>query len=178
MSTGGIHGSIGTIPVGDKVSASSAAITELSKQLGSVIEGEDGKAYRLVRLDVAAGVSSLPSDAARCVVYTARTTFDVELCDAVTERCVGLTVPGQVDLADNDLFWVQIDGRFTAELGTGTAWAAGDYIRCSGDTDKGKMEEAATSGTTYAYGQTFAIAAAAAASDGDKALADIIHRLV
>jgi len=175
---GGIHGSIGTIDIGDKVSASSLAITELTKQLGSVIEGPDGKAYRLVRLDLAAGVSSLPAVASRAFIHTVRLTHDVKPCTAVTDRCVGVSVGGQVDLDDNDLFWLQIDGRFTAELGDGTAWAAlGDYIRCSGDTDTGKFEEAATNGTTWLEGQTFAIAAEVTASDGDTALADMVTRL-
>jgi len=175
---GGIHGSIGTIAIGDKVSASSLAITEMTKQLGTEIEGLDGKRYRLVRLDLAAGVSSLPATAARALIYTTRSSFDVKPCTAVTDRCVGLTVGGQVDLDDNDLFWAQIDGRFTAELGDGTAWGAiGDYIRCSGDTDTGKFEEAATAGTTWAEGETFAIAVAAVASDGDTALADIVKKL-
>lgn len=179
---GGIHGSIGTIPIGDKVSASSLSITELSKQLGLEIEGTHGKAYRLVRLDLAAGMSSFPAVAARCFVYTASSTYDVEPADTIgsataATRVVGLSVGGQVDLDDNDLFWVQIDGRFTAELGDGTAWGAvGDYIRPSGDTDLGKFEEEATA-TTYVENSTIAKAVGTVASDGDTSLADIVRRL-
>lgn len=170
--SGGTHGTLATFPVGEKVPSTDPAYATYQDHLGSVIEQSDGKRFRLVQSGDAAAIAAL-----RAVVWTAAATYEVENCDGLTDRIVGMTIAGQKSVADNDLFWVQILGRCEGVLGDGTAWAAGDYVRASADTDEGKLERAATSGTTYAEGQTVFRAIDATTTDGDQATLEIIKEL-
>lgn len=137
--SGGTHGTLATIEIGQKVPASSDAYSAYDRQVGSEIEDKNGKRYRFVRLNQANGRASCGK---RTFFYTSNNQlYDVDYTTSDDDQCCGVSVEGQVDLDDNDLFWLQIDGRVTlTNSDDATDVALGDLLRCSGDTDLGKVE--------------------------------------
>lgn len=182
---GACHGALGMVQIGSKVQAESGSEHEaaLNKLLGSEVEGPLGTRFRLVRLNYSTGfVSSSTADGVanpasrRIVNYSSALSWDVEPCNAATDRPCGVTIVGQLPLADNDFFWVQIEGVCELYLGDdGTDLGAGDHVTGDNDADLGKV---ITSTTTFTHGVSPFRALEAKTGTDQAFLAQILHRLV
>jgi hypothetical protein len=158
----GTHGTIGLFPVGSKCPST---VEALEKNLGQEVEGPLGHRFRLVRLNIAAGLTAANAEC-RAFKYSADDgTFDVELCTE-TGRACGFSVEDQVALDDNDYFWLHVDGpKIKGFLGDDAGNpAAGDYVEVDDDADKGKLK---TTTTTYDAKLTMGVCLEAASTDGD-----------
>jgi hypothetical protein len=148
----GTLGTLSGLVVGKKVA--SADFPDYAKWLGTEIVGPRGEKYRLVQLNVAAGVAVPQYLAFANSTPTTDLTrnFDVELAvrggAKPTNRVCGYAIEGQVALVDNDIFWLQFDGpEIAGYIGDdNTDVAVGDYLNLDDDADKGKL---------YGVGTTF-----------------------
>lgn len=151
---GGSKGDRPPFPIGEKRSLEE--MPYLDALVGMEITGRNGDVFRLVRLNIAAGLAAA---AAQCMAFaytalatSAARTFDVELAvrggTKPINRAVGFGRPDQVLLVDNDFFWLHVDGpKITMLLGDDvTALAIGDYVDLDDDADKGKVY---SGGTTF-----------------------------
>jgi hypothetical protein len=129
---GATHGTAASFPIGAAQTEDTTNITGQAALLGSVVEGRDGKAYRLVRADGAVATSALASK--RMWQYSAATTYDVTLAVAADDEICGVSVTDQVALADNDHFYLQIDGRCTL-IDSGSGVTAGDALQAAATGD-------------------------------------------
>lgn len=182
---GGIHGSLGMVKVGGKASPESGSIHEaaLLNLLGSEIDGPLGTRFRLVRLNYATGlVSASTADgianpsSRRVMEYSTATGYDVQPGNAATDRPCGVTIVGQEVLADNDFFWVQIEGVCELYLSDdGTDLAAGDFVTLDNDSDLGKV---ITASSTFTHGVSPFRALEAKTGTDQAFKAQILHRLV
>lgn len=148
---GGTRGDMAPFPIGEKRSS------ELSEQLdplcGMEIHGLNGDVFRLVRLNIAAGLTATAgTGGARCGAFAysleaeeVTKTFDVQMAvrggAKPINRVCGYGRPDQVALADNDYFWLHVDGPVIAGyLGDADVnVAVGDYIDLDDDADTGKV---------------------------------------
>lgn len=170
----GAHGTLGMLKLGKK--AASADFAALDNLVGSEIEGPNGSRFRLVRLNKAAGLTAANAQKKVFKYSSASDTFDVEPVAATTDRPCGVGLSDQVALSDNDLFWVQVEGRCEVTLGDDTGDpAAGDYIDPDNDTDLGNIK---TVTTTFTAGVTIGRCLEAASADGDTPMIQILHKLV
>lgn len=138
----GTHGTLAPFPIGQKVSGDD--FPAYTQMLGMEIEAEDGKKYRLVRLNNASGVTA-PEYLAFgfTVAWSSDNPYDVTtaLYGGTPNRVCGFGVPDQAALEDNDIFWIQFDGPYIEVfLGDdGTDVAQGAYLRLDDDADRGKV---------------------------------------
>lgn len=149
----GTLGSLVSFEVGGKIASDDPAYAAYEKQLGTEVVGKDGHVIRMVRLDVAAGLSGGSAAAgasqacARVFTYTAQLTgvhaYEVKLAQRTgtkpANRPVGVALTDQVALSDNDIFWLHVDGPLMEVwLGDdGTDVAIGDYVALDDDADLG-----------------------------------------
>ncbi len=148
---GGTKGAIGALALGKKVSSDQSAAFD--PMCGLEIEDDRGNVFRLVRLNVAAGLATgavqymafgytaLADDATR--------NFDVEPCKSTStkplDKVAGFGLPNQVALVDNDYFWLHVDGPvIQGYMGDdGTDLAIGDFVNLDDDADLGKLKTGA-----------------------------------
>jgi len=169
---------INLFPIGDVETG--AAGTDLANNLGMEIHMPDGKKFRLVRFNGAAGLTSV---AGRAFMYSsavaATNLYDVTPVTGTASRCCGVAptavtgfdISSQVDLTDNDLFWVQFDGRAEVVQGDdGNTITAGNFVGPSADADTGKVD---TTTTTYTNGTTIGRALETTAADGATPLLEL-----
>ena len=138
--SGAVRGCVLPFPIGEKRAA--ADYPQYDAMHGQEFEvGSKGSKVRLVRLNTAAGISTV---GARVFQYTTGgdDEHDVEMAHGKsTSNPCGVSDPAQVDLVDNDLFWVYILGWHYVTLSDDTAAdpAVGDYIDVDDDADEGKV---------------------------------------
>ena len=158
-------------PIGEKRAA--ADFPEIDKLAGMVVRGRQGFKARLVRLNIAAGLTAALAEC-RAFAYTLQTTgTSPETCDVElallggatpNKRVIGHSAPEQIVLVDNDLFWVVFGGPYVwGTLGddAGTI-AVGEYVGIDDDADKGKLK---THDTTFDPEYSIGIAIDAAAAN-------------
>lgn len=165
----GILGTVATFPINRKVPSSDGAYSELQKQLGVEIDGERGKAYRLVQATNADAIAQR----AKAYKYTSKSLFTVESADATGDVPCGVGLLAQDSLAAGDLFWVQIEGQVT--LTDSGAGVSNNNLLEIADGAAGDVKTETTvrvAGVFY----PFARAAAAAAADA-RFLAELLFRL-
>lgn len=177
MGNSGIKGTIATFPLGERLPSTALSYDEISKQIGQEVDGPKGTKFRLVRLNIAAGLSAANA-VKRCFKYSAgaASTYDVELsggAGAEGDKCCGVSRDDQVALSDNDLFWIQFDGRMTLFKGDGTDVADGDPVSVDDDADKGKVHKEGTA----IVSETFWVARNATTGTDQDLVADPIRPL-
>lgn len=146
----GTHGSMLPFPLGEKVSSD----VDLSKNLGQIVEGKKGRKFRLVQYVSATALTGAYAAGAniagaRHFAPTAAnlddpsTMFKVGLAQRTgtkpQNRSIGVALKDQVDLVQNDYFWLQFDGDYIDMFmgDDGTNVAPGDYIALDDDADLG-----------------------------------------
>lgn len=158
---GGTRGDRLPFPIGEKRSSELSA--QLDPLLGMEVFGQEGNVYRLVRLNLAAGLSGgAPAAGAsqacgRIFTYTLTATgvhaYDVKLAQRTgtvpANRPVGVGVQNQAALDDNDYFWIHVDGPyFDLWAGDdGTNFVIGDYVALDDDADLGCVYSLSTTFT-------------------------------
>lgn len=168
----GVHDGM-PLKLGEKRAA--ADFPALDKCVGMEVQGKDGYKARLVRLNIAAGLTQAEAECkAFCyslVVDQAAPVNDVQLAllgGAISlKRVCGVTVPGQKALVDNDLFWLVFDGPVLwGTLGDDAAdIAIGEYVAIDDDADTGKLKSL---DTTFTAEYTIGVSLDVAAADGDQ----------
>lgn len=157
----GHFGGVGApFPIGTKMSSDN---TELAKLLGLEITGKNGRVFRLYQyvgsasLTGAYGAGTNRAGARGFAPVAGNlddplTQHKVDLAvlggTKPTNRAVGYALKDQVDLVQNDYFWLQVDGDyFDLWMGDDTTDVApGDYLQLDDDTDLGAVKG---SGTTF-----------------------------
>lgn len=148
---GGTRGDKLPFPIGEKRSIEE--MPYLAALAGMEVKGQNGDEFRLVRLNVAAGLTAAAgTGGAQCsaFAYSAKASdaavdFDVEPAvrgGAIPiNRVCGFGRADQVALADNDFFWLHVDGpEMEGYLGEVTTdVAVGEYLDLDDDADLGKL---------------------------------------
>lgn len=151
-------------PVGEKRAA--ADFPDIDRLVGMEIRGKRGYVARLVRLDIAAGLGDTTeptNPACRAFAYSIGTTdlfptFDVLLAlrgATIPQNYVcGFSPPDQVALADNDLFWLIVDGpEIWGKLGDADVNVAiVDIVALDDDADRGNLYGLVVTATEFALG--------------------------
>lgn len=173
---GGTHGTLAPFPIGKKVAH---ADVDLSALLGLEIQTENGKAFRLVRLDKGAGLTTANAEMV-AYSYTDQTTYDVDTA-ASGESVCGVGVEDQDALSDNDYFWLQIQGRCKL-IDDGAGVTAGHTLEVDSTAREGEVQTAVAPSSDedgrddILKQKVFARAVDTAAADAE-ITADIIGRL-
>lgn len=166
---------IAPIKVGDSMLAST--YTVLAASLGVEWDAEPGKTYRLVKLNHSGGFGTTGTSldaGAKLFEWVDEDLYTVKPANAATDRAAGVSVVGQKNLADGDIFALQIDGQCYVTTASDGALVEGEFVIGDDDTDLGKV----TSGTTTETpGVDFAIALAAQASADSTCLVRIVRKL-
>lgn len=160
-------------PLGEK--RASADFEALDKLVGTEYTGQDGFKARLVRLNIAAGLTQANAEC-RSFCYSlvtdlAAPVHDVQLAllgsSISLKRVCGQSVPGQVALSDNDLFLILFDGpELPGTLGDDTGdIAIGEYVGIDDDADTGKLK---THDTTFDAEYSLGVSLDVATADGDQ----------
>lgn len=152
----GIEGGFGAFHPGSKIAGDAAEADSLVELLGTEQMDDAGNTYRLVRLDVAAGLAGSGAGAGVAPyrafgydeTFDAANPFDVQLAllGGAPKRVCGFGVPTQVALNDNDFFWIQVDGPYIdGFLGDdGGDVALNEYVQIDDDADRGKLKTSDT----------------------------------
>lgn len=163
----GIHGEMGPFHVGEKVAGDAPEADSIAELLGREYHDSDGNVYRLVRLDVAAGLAGSGVGAGVAPyrafgydeTFDADNPFDVQLAllGGAPKRVCGFGVPTQVALNDNDFFFIQVDGPYIDGFfgDDGTDAALNEYLQIDDDADRGKLK---TTDTTFDAEYTLGVA--------------------
>lgn len=155
----GHFGGVGApFPIGTKMSSDNS---ELEKILGLEITGKNGRVFRLVKYVSATALTGPYAAGANIAGARGFAPTAGNLDDPTTMHHVGLAALGatkpqnrpvgyalkdQVDLVQNDYFWLQVDGDyFDLWMGDdGTDVAPGDYLQIDNDTDLGCVKGSGT----------------------------------
>lgn len=155
---GGTRGDKLPFPIGEKRSSELSA--QLDPLCGMEVFGQNGDVFRLVRLNIAAGLTATADTAGAqsaafaysALATDATRTFDVQKAlrggTKPLNKVCGFGRPDQVALDDNDYFWLHVDGpMIEGILGDDvTALAIGDFLDLDDDADTGKLY---SGGTTF-----------------------------
>lgn len=167
------------IAIGIKAGEAAAAATypRLADSLGAEWEQEPGKVFRLVKLNHSGGFGTTGTSldaGAKVFEWVDEDLYTVKPANAATDRVAGVSIVGQANLADGDVFQIQIDGQCYVTTASDGALVEGEFVIGDDDTDLGKV----TSGTTTETpGVDFAIALAAQASADSTCLVRIVRKL-
>lgn len=148
------------LPLGGKAGSDN---TELAKLLGLEVTGRFGRKFRLVQYVSATALTGAAAAGANIAgarhfaptaanIADPSTMFKVGLAQRTgtkpQNRSIGVALKDQVDLVQNDYFWLQFDGDYIDMYhgDDATAVAVGDYVALDDDTDLGNV---------YGLGTTF-----------------------
>lgn len=162
LSIFGIEGGLVSFPIGTAVSSTDGGYAALEQQLGQEVRGRHGHVVRMVRLDLSGGLAGGAPAAgatqacARVFANTIETTdtlhHEVKLAQRTgtipANRPVGVALTDQDALADNDIFWLHVDGPVMEVWAgdDGTDFVIGQYVALDDDADLGCV---------YCLGTTF-----------------------
>lgn len=163
------------LKIGEAVASADHA--RMADLLGTTFHKSPGKEFRYVKLNHSGGFGTgSGADAAKNKVFewVDQLLFTVKPANAATDRVAGVSPSETPNLADGDIFPVQIDGECVVTVASDGALVAGEFVIGDDDTDLGKV----TSGsTTETPGVDFAIALEAQATGDGTARARINRRL-
>lgn len=152
----GTKGEILPFPLGEKEPGTAAGADLNRGKLGMVIEGPNGRKFRLVQYVEATSLTGAFQAGANVAGARCFAVATGDLDDPLTQhhvtraqrtgakplnRVIGVALKDQRDLVQYDYFWLQFDGDYIDMfLGDdGTDIAVGDYVALDDDADLGNI---------------------------------------